>query len=238
MLPSTTSIYMDFQSQDSTAPRPSCQSQRTLYVTREEWSFERPRVPVETRELDRGRDHLLNGFFVGLRFCFSKMRRCATGRGNCSKESIQIKMESLADPSCRPETGSGGTQQSPGNPRQAIMPRCVSQCWYASTLSLPFFLMLEASKLQKSNADPEASLRKLGVSLSTSELDGILRIFDSDGSGSIDPCTIELETSWNLKWPTIDIHRYWNGSYIFGETLKHGHIRFGNSMDSSGRCGQ
>ena len=93
---------MDFQSQDSTAPRPSCQSQRTLYVTREEWSFERPRVPVETRELDRGRDHLLNGFFVGLRFCFSKMRRCATGRGNCSKESIQIKMESLADPSCRP----------------------------------------------------------------------------------------------------------------------------------------
>lgn len=32
----------------------------------------------------------------------------------------------------------------------------------------------------------EASLRKLGVSLSTSELDGILRIFDSDGSGSID----------------------------------------------------
>ena len=31
----------------------------------------------------------------------------------------------------------------------------------------------------------EAALRKLGVSLSTSELDGILRIFDSDGSGSI-----------------------------------------------------
>ena len=58
-----------------------------------------------------------------------------------------------------------------------------------------FFLMLETSKLQKSNADPEASLRKLGVSLSTSELDGILGIFDSDGSGSIDPCAIELETS-------------------------------------------
>ena len=36
---------------------------------------------------------------------------------------------------------------------------------------------------------PQASLRKLGVSLNTSELDGILRIFDSDGSGSIDPLT-------------------------------------------------
>ncbi|CAJ1395002.1 unnamed protein product [Effrenium voratum] len=32
----------------------------------------------------------------------------------------------------------------------------------------------------------EVALRKLGVSLSTSELDGILRIFDSDGSGSTD----------------------------------------------------
>lgn len=37
-----------------------------------------------------------------------------------------------------------------------------------------------------SRSELQASLRKLGVSLSTSELDGILRIFDSDGSGSID----------------------------------------------------
>jgi len=37
-----------------------------------------------------------------------------------------------------------------------------------------------------SRTELQAALRKLGVSLSTSELDGILRIFDSDGSGSID----------------------------------------------------
>ncbi|CAK9113177.1 unnamed protein product [Durusdinium trenchii] len=37
-----------------------------------------------------------------------------------------------------------------------------------------------------SKSELQSALRKLGVSLSTSELDGILRIFDSDGSGSID----------------------------------------------------
>ncbi|CAJ1363638.1 unnamed protein product, partial [Effrenium voratum] len=35
-----------------------------------------------------------------------------------------------------------------------------------------------------SRLELQVALRKLGVSLSTSELDGILRIFDSDGSGS------------------------------------------------------
>ena len=74
--------------------------------------------------------------------------------------------------------------------RETIMPK--SRALYLNISMLAhhpnFFWMLDASKLQKSTADPEASLRKLGVSLSTSELDGILRIFDSDGSGSIDPC--------------------------------------------------
>ncbi|CAJ1395000.1 unnamed protein product [Effrenium voratum] len=37
-----------------------------------------------------------------------------------------------------------------------------------------------------SRLELQVALRKLGVSLSTSELDGILRIFDSDGSGSTD----------------------------------------------------
>ena len=33
--------------------------------------------------------------------------------------------------------------------------------------------------------DVQMALRKLGVDLTTSELDGILRIFDADGSGTI-----------------------------------------------------
>ncbi|CAK9091476.1 unnamed protein product [Durusdinium trenchii] len=42
-----------------------------------------------------------------------------------------------------------------------------------------------------SKSELQSALRKLGVSLSTSELDGILRIFDSDGSGSIAARTVE-----------------------------------------------
>eukprot|EP00435_Cladocopium_sp_Y103_P048122 s385_g14.t1 len=64
-----------------------------------------------------------------------------------------------------------------------------------------------------SRSELQASLRKLGVSLSTSELDGILRIFDSDGSGSIDPWAF-------FEFSQVANHRYPLHSYQQGERVK------------------